>query len=120
MTSPQMVCHLNRSLKMALGDLAIPVRKTFLGNRVVRHLVIHRLPFPKGAPTSPMLQTPAEEAAGRFEADRAEMRELVARFGRCVPEGIWAPHPAFGDLSGRDWGVLVARHMDHHLRQFGI
>jgi hypothetical protein len=38
-------------------------------------------------------------------------------------KSVWnaAPeHPAFGRLSGRAWGALVYRHMDHHLRQFGL
>jgi len=30
----------------------------------------------------------------------------------------WPEHPAFGALSRRAWGVLIYRHMDHHLRQF--
>ena len=35
-------------------------------------------------------------------------------------EGLgWPDHPAFGALSRRAWGVLIYRHMDHHLRQFG-
>jgi len=28
-------------------------------------------------------------------------------------------HPAFGRMNSRDWGTLVHRHVDHHLRQFG-
>ena len=28
----------------------------------------------------------------------------------------WPEHPAFGKLSKRAWGVLIYRHMDHHLK----
>jgi hypothetical protein len=29
-------------------------------------------------------------------------------------------HPSFGRLSGREWGILVYKHTDHRLRQFGV
>jgi len=29
------------------------------------------------------------------------------------------PHPLFGNMSREDWGRLIYRHFDHHLRQFG-
>ena len=29
-------------------------------------------------------------------------------------------HPAFGVLSHKAYGVLIARHTDHHFRQFGV
>jgi hypothetical protein len=32
----------------------------------------------------------------------------------------WATHPAFGAISGKDYGTLIYRHFDHHLRQFGV
>jgi hypothetical protein len=32
----------------------------------------------------------------------------------------WARHPAFGDVSGKLYGVFIHKHFDHHLRQFGV
>jgi hypothetical protein len=29
------------------------------------------------------------------------------------------PHPSFGMMSRTEWGKLIYRHYDHHLRQFG-
>lgn len=29
-------------------------------------------------------------------------------------------HPVFGPLSNREWGIAAWKHMDHHLRQFGV
>jgi hypothetical protein len=45
---------------------------------------------------------------------------LMDRFAARGQDGPWVDHPAFGRLSPRAWGVLVYRHMDHHLRQFGV
>ena len=32
----------------------------------------------------------------------------------------WQPHPAFGKLSKEQWGKMQYKHLDHHLRQFGV
>ncbi|MEO0527701.1 MAG: DUF1569 domain-containing protein [Bacteroidota bacterium] len=33
---------------------------------------------------------------------------------------IWKPHPAFGNLTPKQWGQMQYKHLDHHLRQFGV
>jgi len=30
-----------------------------------------------------------------------------------------SPRCFFGKLSGKEWGELMYKHIDHHLRQFG-
>ena len=54
-----------------------------------------------------------------WHADVADLQALVHRFTPRGAAGRWPEHPAFGTLSERAWGVLVYRHMDHHLKQFG-
>jgi hypothetical protein len=44
---------------------------------------------------------------------------LVERFGHADPGKVWPVSPVFGALSGKDWGALSYKHLDHHLRQFG-
>jgi len=75
------------------------------------------MPFPKGAPTSPELSA---RPPGDWDREVVALRALVEQFGRRDPNGRWPDHPAFGRLTGRAWGVLVYRHSDHHLRQFGV
>ena len=75
------------------------------------------MPFPKGAPTAPELlaRRPAE-----WHGELDMLRETLDAFVKAGPSGPFVSHPAFGDLTPRAWGVLVHRHMDHHLRQFGV
>jgi hypothetical protein len=117
LTAPKMVSHLHDSLRMALGDLVVPPRKSFLGNRLMRYLVIHVMPWPKGAPTAPQLLARAPES---WPADIASLKGLVERAAANESAGAWQPHPAFGDISTRTWGVLIHRHVAHHLTQFGV
>jgi hypothetical protein len=116
MRCAQMLAHVTDGVRMALGDLAVRPRRGPLRFAPLRHAIIYWLPFPKDAPTAPELLTRcAEDCASEVAALEALLTRMAARAGT----GSWPEHPAFGRLSERDWGVVVYRHIDHHLRQFG-
>jgi hypothetical protein len=115
MTADRMLSHLVESLKMAVGEKDVAPRKLPL-RFLVKPLFIYVLPFPKNVPTSPeLLAAPTCSVA---EA-KAELRRRIEAFPTRQRASQWPAHPAFGAMTGDDWGVLVYRHMDHHLRQFG-
>lgn len=118
MNCEQMLAHVSDAIRMALGDLRVEARgPRLLALAPVRHAIVYWLPFPKGAPTAPELLA---REAGVFQQEQAALDALLALAG-ASEQGSWAPaHPAFGPLSVRDWGVLVYKHVDHHLRQFGV
>jgi hypothetical protein len=114
-----MLCHLQESARMALGELPVEPR----GKRAfqvfpLKHLLLYVVPFPKGAPTAPeLLQgVPGDD----FEADKARLAELLTRIGLGPQEGPGPVHPLFGPLSRQEWGAATYKHTDHHLRQFGV
>jgi hypothetical protein len=115
-TAPKMVCHLAESLKMAMGDLKVAPKRLPIRYPPLKQLIIYAAPFPKSAPTAPELlaREPREWAN-----DVADVQALLARAGSARTTDTWPEHPAFGKLSRRAWGVLIYRHMDHHLKQFG-
>ena len=116
MTSAQALAHLHDALRMALGDLAVRGRRTPLRFTPIKQVIIYLAPFPKGAPTAP-------ELTGRAAADfDAEITSICGMLERCADpaQALADEHPAFGRLTRRAWGVLVYRHTDHHLRQFGV
>jgi hypothetical protein len=117
MNAEQMVEHVTAHLKLALGDIESRPRSSWISRWPMRPLLIYWLPWPKGAPTAPELRqftaTDWDESRRRFK----RTFDLVAERG---PRGSFAPHPLFGNLSPRAWGVLMYRHIDHHLRQFGL
>lgn len=116
MSAPQMICHLAESMRMALGDLPVARKNLPIRYPPLKQFIIYLAPFPKGAPTAPELlaRMPRD-----WNADVAEFRTLVGRFSARGEQAAWPEHPAFGRLSGRAWGVLAYRHIDHHLKQFG-
>lgn len=118
MTVAEMVGHLSKAAEMALGELPTrPKGPRAFRHFPLKHLVLYVLPMPKGAPTARELLVPA---ADDFAESVARLRRLVERLGDRPIDGPGPSHPLFGPLSAREWGVLARKHMDHHLRQFGV
>ena len=117
MDCPQMLAHLSDGVRLALGEFRVTSKgPAALRLAPIRHAVIHWLPFPKGAPTAPELLA---RRATDCQAECSELKHLLERLGAMEGAREWPEHPAFGRLTSRDWGTLVHRHVDHHLRQFG-
>jgi hypothetical protein len=118
MDAKAMLTHLKQSALMALGELPVASKsKRAFQVFPIKHLILHVMPFPKGAPTAPELLVPD---TAPVDAIRCELVSLVERIGAGPREGDGPVHPLFGRLSFREWGVATYKHTDHHLRQFGV
>jgi hypothetical protein len=102
---------------MASGDLVIPSKNLPLRYTPIKQLIIYWVPFPKNAPTAQEL---IERAPTEWNADTRELQSRLDDYVRRGASAATAEHPAFGKMSPKLWGVLVYRHTDHHLRQFGV
>jgi hypothetical protein len=112
-----MLQHLRLSAQMAVGDLNVEAKnKRAFQVFPLKHLILHVLPFPKGAPTAPEL---LPGAAASLEEERAALLTLLDRIGAGPQEGAGPAHPLFGPLTRREWGAATYKHIDHHLKQFG-
>ena len=102
---------------MGLGELVVePKHMKAFQVFPLKHLMLYVVPFPHGAPTAPELLSPEP---GPFEAERRSLLDLLERAGTGPTEGSGPVHPLFGQLSRREWGVVLNKHMSHHLSQFG-
>ena len=55
-----------------------------------------------------------------FEAAREDLLIAVDRFATGGPAACTQhPHAFFGPLTPNEWAILMYKHADHHLRQFG-
>lgn len=119
MSAPLMVRHCAASLRQGLGELETSREPHGLLSRWPFYwLAIHVLPWPKGKVEAP--PELLDVSPGEWEEDIDELASLVERFGEADPGGEWPRHGLFGRIPGRSWGVLQYRHLDHHLRQFGV
>lgn len=119
MTAAQMVCHLIDGFRIPLREMPVNPKRSPLWIGPVRWLFVHQLPWPKGKiPTRPeFTRTQAES----WDADQAVWSAALHRFvERGRGSRAFGPHPGFGPMSTEEWGRLVYKHSDYHLRQFGV
>ena len=119
MNLAQMLAHCSNGLEMAAGKIR-PRRALMgriIGRAIKRAVVRDDKPMYRNSPTAKELLV-AEN--GDLEAERARLSALVDRFVAHGPAGCTShPHPFFGSLSPDEWAILMYKHLDHHLRQFG-
>jgi hypothetical protein len=116
MSVDQMLWHCNQALEQCLGHITPgPTPAPPLPKSVVKFLVLN-VPWPKGAPTNPDFIARAQHD---FDAELARSVRLVEEMALRSLESTWPENNAFGPMSGTEWSRLMAKHLDHHLRQFG-
>ncbi len=74
-------------------------------------------PWPKGLPTDKSYVVADQRDFA------AEKEKLVACIKHFSEEGYTVTscvHPFFGKMSSQEWAVLGYKHLDHHLKQFGV
>ena len=119
MTPHEMLCHLSDSFLVALGERQASSAETWMNRTIIKWVALHTaMPWPKGVPTRPevnphKLGTKPEV----FQKDRSRAVELLTRF---VSATKFGRHPGFGSLTYDEWRIWAFRHVDHHLRQFGV
>jgi hypothetical protein len=85
---------------------------------LVKRRVLGPSPFQRNAPTDPAFRVADPRD---FAVEKARLEAAIAAFvGRGRAAIAAQVHPFFGRLSGGDWGWLMYKHLDHHLRQFGV
>ena len=116
----QMLAHVSTSLEFALGDSRPPrmFLGYLLGGIVKRRALGSDDPMPRNAPTAPTLRIAGER---EFAKEHQRLLTLVDRFTSGGPPVCSShPHTFFGALTPEEWSMLMYKHLDHHLRQFGV
>jgi hypothetical protein len=122
MSAHQMICHLNDSFKVALGERSFTAIRLIIPGRLVKWFALYApIRWPHGIPTRPeMNQQVGGTRPLEFETDLQELERLVDRIAREDRDFKWGRHPLFGMMPDRDWLRWAWLHLDHHLRQFGV
>ena len=117
MTVDQMLWHLGTALELCLGRLdaggetaPLPMPKAML------RFVVLNMPWPKGVPT---LRSIKATKSYDFQAEQARCLKLIDEFTAKPIRDRWPEHPVLGTLTGSQYSRLQAKHILHHLEQFG-
>ena len=123
MTVAQTLAHCTCGMLMAMGVIN-PKRASFPANVIgllIKPLVFgDDKPMRRNSPSSPELfQTDPTQCD--FERERVQLITTIDRFVNHGATGCSQhPHPFFGSLKPDQWAILMYKHVDHHLRQFGV
>jgi hypothetical protein len=120
MTAPQAMAHCSAAMEWAVGDSVTP--RMFVGRilgPMFKSMVLKdEKPMGRNAPTVKSLVVADERDLGK---ECARLSSLVERFCAGGPQGCTKnPHAFFGQMTPEEWAALMYKHVDHHLRQFGV
>lgn len=114
-----MLAHCNVSLETAMGKNTI--KQVFLGKIIgplMKKSVIGHKPFSRNSPTD---KTYIFKGVLDFNEERLKLKNTVQEFYNNGIAGCTKfPHPFFGHFTPGEWGIFQWKHLDHHLRQFGV
>ena len=119
MSVSQMLLHCQKPLDVADGTLMLKRGLIgFLFGKIAKADFLKRDEFKKSLPTVPSfkISEPAD-----FTTAKEGLLERIVRFREKGPAVLAnMKHPFFGDMNEEEWGILQYKHLDHHLRQFGV
>jgi Protein of unknown function (DUF1569) len=119
MSPAQMLAHCSAGLEMAAGTIR-PQRALIgriIGPAVKRVAIRDEEPMRRNSPTAKELIMTGDVD---FAAEQKRLSGLIDGFAEAGPSGCTDhPHAFFGPLTPEEWSILMYKHLDHHLRQFG-
>jgi len=121
MNPNQAVCHLTDQLRGAMGELEWKDQNSFIKKTLVKWLAVYVISVPKNVPTMPEADQQKDGTKPTdFESDRTMLIAYIEKFAATPNDFQWSPHAAFGKMNRNQWNRLTYKHLDHHLKQFGV
>ncbi len=108
---------------MALGEIDMPDRSTFLTRTVFKWMFLNNIK-PPGREKGTIQTFPEVDivntglATEGLEAEKTRYKQSVQNI--IDTPALHTRHTAFGKMSRADWGHLAYAHADYHLTQFNV
>jgi Protein of unknown function (DUF1569) len=119
MSVSQMLEHCQKPLEVATGSLEL--KRSFIGflfGKIAKKVFLGNKPLSKNMPTDKdfIIKTDPD-----FKTQKSILVNYIIDFGKKGSSIISIKiHPFFGEMTQDEWGILTYRHLDHHLKQFGV
>lgn len=121
MSADQVLAHCNVAFAFTFEPEQFErpgVIKRFLLKTFIKPMVVGGKPYPKSSRTAPefIIQGTCD-----FEKEKRQLItniRMVEELGFDFFDG--KDNFSFGEMSGTEWNALFYKHLDHHLRQFGV
>ena len=119
MNAAQMLAHCQAPLQVALGEHHL--KRSLMGvlfGRLAKKKLVGDKPYSKSLPTAPSFVVKDDR---NFYEEKSKLVSVIERFTAGGAEAlIKTPHPFFGPLTVEEWDKCQWKHLDHHLKQFGV
>ena len=119
MNPAQMLAHCQMPLRVATGELKL--KRGLIGvlfGGFARKTLSGPKEFSRNMPTDPKFVV---KDVRDYTRERGQLIALIERFSSGGERGLTKEkHPFFGALTTVQWEALMWKHLDHHMRQFGV
>lgn len=116
----QMLSHCCVPYQQILGENADrpPFIMRVLMRWFFRKSMTNAKPYQKNLPTGPTL---VRTGSHNINEERIRLISYIERVRQLGPEKLAdIPSLSLGKLSSEEWSNMLYKHLDHHLRQFGV
>lgn len=120
MNVSQMMKHCHGPIEVAMGSKPLNTNIGFMKKLVLKLLkssLYNNTPYRQGIPTAPEFVVRDQPV---FKPEKEQLVTLVNDFNGLKNKTDWVAHPLFGKLTAEQWGKAQYKHLDHHLKQFGV
>ena len=121
MSADQVLAHLNVAYDLTFTPEKFPKPNfiaKFLLSKFVKPKITNEIPYKQSLPTSPAFIIADER---NYEEEKAKLIgniQRVQQLGREAFEG--KENINFGKMTAQGWNNMFAKHLNHHLDQFGV
>jgi hypothetical protein len=116
----QMLKHCQKPISLAFGEENVE-RPNLLMRVLIRFMkptLYNDKPWKHGLPTAKEFVI---KNTNNFNDEKSKLKDYVERIHES--ESYFEPskkHPIFGEMKSWMWGQSAYKHLDHHLKQFGV
>jgi Protein of unknown function (DUF1569) len=113
----QMLCHVQAPMSVAFGNTT--VKGSWLMRQILplfKSSLYNEKPWKQGLPTDKTFITTGLQKD--FETEKKIVLDMLNRFTEASMTND--KHPIFGRLTKEQWSKATWKHLDHHLKQFGV
>lgn len=117
MSVGQMLHHCQGTLNIMLDKEDYGLKPNLLAKVFFKRMFYNDTPYWKNLPTAKFLK---ESEPKNFSNEKSKLILLLDEVETQRNRTDWKPHPGFGYFTKQQWGQMQYKHLDHHLRQFGV
>lgn len=117
MSVDQMLKHVNETILVPFGETQLKINfiLKLLGRTLKKKMLISG--FGENSPSAKEFIFTGQYD---FEETKNELIKNFSRFSEGHQSITVMNHPFWGKMTYEDWNILMWKHVDHHLRQFGV